>query len=357
MVVHFTQRCIFDFNVFAPEGRVCRADWQKGSERSLARKMGVSWGALAALQEMKRAETDPSLRDDFGLLQRVWKIEKDEDGAGSIGRDEKKRLSRLLCVIGAYRPKPQVEPTKLQSCFRRKTRRRTRCREFKTEFATTGSMQAFLQKHGRKYEALPVLSKDVEKVFRRRYCVLQRKYGPRMNLPNAQFTREFNCYYQDLKRGSDSLFEKNIAVVDIGPPSGLGVFAKRTIKRGDIVGLYTGEIVKVGKVSNDGRYAFKALDDGAETRPDFGWLKEYDIDGGKKGSWTTLINASAMPNVTAQVRYTKEGPVYVIVANQEINRGKQLFLNYGPEYWDELGIEPVELKREFKAYPDAKQLL
>ncbi|MCH9613313.1 MAG: hypothetical protein SP1CHLAM54_03120 [Chlamydiia bacterium] len=222
---------------------------------------------------------------------------------------------------------------------------------------STKKMKELLNGDGRAYAPLPVLDTSIKRGFTRKYNRLKARYGPTINMPNSKFTREFNAYYKDLKKGRDKLFEKHIAVVDIGPPSGKAVFAKTEIKKGSIVGLYTGKIVKVGDVEDGGRYAFKALHDGWEKRDDFEWLDDYDIDGATVGSWTTLINSSDTPNVSAQVRYAKEGPVYVLVASTEIAKEEQLFMNYGPEYWENLEIDPVELGRSVSDYPGAKQLL
>lgn len=181
----------------------------------------------------------------------------------------------------------------------------------------------------------------------------------RMNYPNKPLADQLKVYLNAVKQGVDPIFEQKIAVFDIGAPAGLGAFAKKPFKRGELIGTYTGEIIPEGTANDEGRYAFKALDDANEPRDELAWLEKYDIDAKHIGSWTTLINGSENPNIDVEIRYLEDRPLYLLFAEVDIKIGDQLFFCYGPEYWNDLDLPPSELPRNVNEYTAGtiKQLL
>lgn len=221
----------------------------------------------------------------------------------------------------------------------------------------TKIMIEFLKTHCDR-EFAPISKLGSCKRFEKRFAKAKKSLY-RLNFPNKPLATQLKKYLEALEDGRDSIFEEKIAVFDIGKPAGLGAFAKKPFEIGELIGTYSGEIVSAGTSADEGRYAFKALDDEAEYREEMQWLEKYDIDAKHVGSWTTLINGSEDPNIEVVIRYVNDRPLYLLYAIIPIFEGDQLFFCYGPEYWDDLGVPPKELPRHVDHYPKGaiKQLL
>ena len=101
---------------------------------------------------------------------------------------------------------------------------------------------------------------------------------------------------------------------------GKGVRAKEKLYKGQRLGCYMGEIKHNLEPSKDWRYNFAYV------------LKDFYIDG-KDESLICYMNHSSKPNV--KIIWEKHGDEIhiVFVANQIIDEGEELFIDYGEEYW------------------------
>ena len=102
---------------------------------------------------------------------------------------------------------------------------------------------------------------------------------------------------------------------------GKGVRAKESLYKGQRLGCYMGEIKHNAEPSKDWRFNFAYV------------LKDFYIDG-KDESLICYMNHSSKPNV--KIIWEKHGDEIhiVFVANQIIDEGEELFIDYGEEYWD-----------------------
>ncbi len=130
---------------------------------------------------------------------------------------------------------------------------------------------------------------------------------------------------------ADADFEvKESAIRGIGK----GLFSLRTIHQGDTIGPYTGIVL------DDEQCCSEPYADSHYTL----WLcKDHNIVAeGEKASYTRYINHSDKPNVrfVVSTRWKKAR----VEAIKRIRPGEELFLDYGPYFWEAIDIEKKRVK-------------
>lgn len=108
---------------------------------------------------------------------------------------------------------------------------------------------------------------------------------------------------------------------------GHGLFATASIQRGDFILEYTGKRVPTPRA------------DSMTTRYLFEIDREWTIDGESRSNIARYVNHSCEPNCEADIR---DGRI-LIYASRDIERGEELTIDYGDEYFDEF-IRPVGCK-------------
>jgi len=138
----------------------------------------------------------------------------------------------------------------------------------------------------------------------------------------------------DLKNPEKSFYLKRVENL------GLGLFAKHGIPKGQCVGEYTGELITLEeknkreaeyKKRNLSSYFYKATDD----EQDYTWI----IDGQAMGNHTRFINHRCDPNCTTKSTTVGGFPRRWIIATKSIDKGEQLYLNYGINYFTDAGFK------------------
>lgn len=111
------------------------------------------------------------------------------------------------------------------------------------------------------------------------------------------------------------------------PGMGLGLFAKRPIKKGEFIIEYIGELITAAEADKRlTRYLFE-LDD------------KHTIDGATRKNVARYMNHFCKPNVEAEV----EGGQIKFFALRNISEGEEFGYDYGKEYTDEF-IKPYGCK-------------
>ena len=112
------------------------------------------------------------------------------------------------------------------------------------------------------------------------------------------------------------------------PGTGLGLFARAQIRKGDFILEYTGEKI-LSKIADDhpGRYLFE-IDD------------EWTINGETRSNTARYINHDCHPNTEAEI---SEDDRIMIHALHDIIVGEELTIDYGDEYFNEF-IRPSGCK-------------
>ena len=111
------------------------------------------------------------------------------------------------------------------------------------------------------------------------------------------------------------------------PGTGQGLFAARTVAKGDFILEYTGAKIPTPYADTlDSRYLFE-IDE------------KWTIDGSPESNTARYINHSCEPNTEAEI---EKGHV-MIYALKDIQKGEELTIDYDTEYFDEF-IRPVGCK-------------
>lgn len=114
------------------------------------------------------------------------------------------------------------------------------------------------------------------------------------------------------------------------PGAGTGVFAKKDIPVNTDLGFYRGEHLtdtEFEKKFSDaglGTYVL-TLDDPSDSK------KKFYVDGLKRGNWTSRINSPKGTLNKANIVFYTDGRV---VSKRNIKAGEELFVGYGPKYWN-----------------------
>jgi SET domain-containing protein len=150
-----------------------------------------------------------------------------------------------------------------------------------------------------------------------------------------------NFYY--LEKETKETYKNNIILdetenIEIKPSiiknAGRGVFAKRNISKGKILGKYTGKkhFSKNDEIKNDSSFANnKYLFLISQT--DSGLLF---IDGSDGGNWTCMINGAKTPTEKKKINieaFLVEEDIY-LKTTRIIKKGDELLFDYGPYYWN-----------------------
>ncbi len=112
---------------------------------------------------------------------------------------------------------------------------------------------------------------------------------------------------------------------------GYGLFARTRIRKGDMIGHYTGKQLTENEANNEPYVNSRYLV----------WIcKDWYIDGeGPLGNYTRYINHSSSPNT--ELLTSTRWRTAAIRAIKRIEPGEELFFDYGDEYWNVLG-EPIQ---------------
>ncbi len=108
--------------------------------------------------------------------------------------------------------------------------------------------------------------------------------------------------------------------------SGLGLFATRVYKRGDLIIEYTGEVITEEEANRrGGKYLFELND-------------KFTIDGKGRENLARYINHSCLPSAYPELTYN-EKQVF-IYAKRKIAIGEEITYNYGKDYFNRV-IKPL----------------
>ncbi len=110
-----------------------------------------------------------------------------------------------------------------------------------------------------------------------------------------------------------------------------GLFAATSIKKGSVIGFYTGKLLKEDEVDVDSDYVF------GFGEPAY---KKWLIDGQRVGNYMRFANHSKKGNMEVVELYYDGLPRIAFIALRHIKEGEQLLYDYGDEYWENKGIIP-----------------
>ncbi len=173
------------------------------------------------------------------------------------------------------------------------------------------------------------------------------------NLPPAHESSLFkknSSFFLDNWKKYGSLveqgYEADVEIKYIAEEKFYGCFARSTIKKGDLIGLYAGEIWELQELNHvlEEKYNKTHPSLCADQLQSYRWhlpyehpnnrAKKYVVDAFACRNCTAFINHSDSPNCSGV--YASEGRYWYIlyIADKTIEAGEQLFSDYGKEYWE-----------------------
>lgn len=156
--------------------------------------------------------------------------------------------------------------------------------------------------------------------------------------PHYETPENIACFTRAIENG----YEAPVYIKYINSKVGYGVFAETLLKKGDIVGQYTGtlhtedEVLKIPKAENT--YLMPMV-----CYAGYNYYESLYIDAKKMGNITRFINHSKTPNVTRKMIYVSGMWHLLLIADQTINQDWQIFDDYGEHYWKSHDIIPEDL--------------
>lgn len=114
---------------------------------------------------------------------------------------------------------------------------------------------------------------------------------------------------------------------------GYGLFADKPMKKGDLVGQYTGIVQEASSYDNS--------DEDISTGTEFAWdypdeipgLPPLEINAGTAGSILRFANHSFRPNLKVEHAVIGNEWMIFFVLNTDVDADTQLFCDYGDDYW------------------------
>ena len=123
------------------------------------------------------------------------------------------------------------------------------------------------------------------------------------------------------------ILQARFAIRKSRPGLGQGLFATASLRKGDFVLEYAGKRIPTRRAdSMSSRYLFE-ID------------RKWTVDGSKRSNIARYINHSCEPNCEGAIR----GGRGLIYSTRAIEKGEELTINYGEEYFNEF-IKPIGCK-------------
>lgn len=113
---------------------------------------------------------------------------------------------------------------------------------------------------------------------------------------------------------------------------GVGVYTKRAFRKGTILGWYSGELKTISSMTNSTNAYLMEMEIG-DLSTSAECVPTVYIDGEQKGNWTRFINHSCAADCVFRIMRVGSTRIMAVEAIQDIPRGKELSVDYGPEYY------------------------
>ena len=189
------------------------------------------------------------------------------------------------------------------------------------------------------YITTPLCRKKDKKKFIHIWNTIKEEYTG----DEDSFDKQVKRILKRVKKEGDDFLRNRVEIQFIDPILGYGVFAKKNLPKGSIVGEYVGLIkyltpLEDKKLSATNGYLFEFSD-----------IKELDnfvVDAKTYGNFIRFINhakkGSKKENIEAYIYCDSEGPHIIYTAKKEIKKGQELRLDYGADtYWKNAPYDPI----------------
>ncbi|KAK0199163.1 hypothetical protein F5146DRAFT_996470 [Armillaria mellea] len=132
---------------------------------------------------------------------------------------------------------------------------------------------------------------------------------------------------------------QNIKIQPTKPAKyGLGAFATKELRAWTYIGEYVGEIRNLG--SEESSHRSNILNKYTGLNYNFELNSSLTLDASCLGNETRYLNHSDKPNCDVHVTNVNDEHRIAIFTCENVNKGEELFLDYGPRYWQQYGNNP-----------------
>lgn len=132
---------------------------------------------------------------------------------------------------------------------------------------------------------------------------------------------------------------QNIKIQPTKPAKyGLGAFATRELRAWTYIGEYVGEIRDLG--SEESSHRSNILNKYTGLNYNFELNSSLTLDASRRGNETRYLNHSDKPNCDVLVKNVNDEHRILIFTCENVDKGEELFLDYGPRYWQQYGNNP-----------------
>lgn len=148
-------------------------------------------------------------------------------------------------------------------------------------------------------------------------------------------------FLERLEKEGDGFATRCVFIQKIDKRIGCGLFARKKIPKGTVIGVYSGRAIR-SKGESASRFLFY-----------FSKMKDWDIDAQKMRNYTAFMNHAKSRSSACNVKTIEfycEEPKILFIAMKEIEKGSQLCYDYGDDYWD-----PLEEPDAFKGISQKKR--
>ncbi|KAJ3321737.1 hypothetical protein HDV06_003886 [Boothiomyces sp. JEL0866] len=169
-----------------------------------------------------------------------------------------------------------------------------------------------------------------EVVFDNHLKIFLDLHNLRMDTENYKFPPQLEQLAERAKRFIDAQpqEEDRFVVKWSSKQTGFGLFAKKPVSAGDIVGVYTGVVNLYPDKNSDYIWQLTQI-----KLPD-GQMYNLGINGRKAGNYLRFVNHIGETANVKPVRIPYKGKTYCIyVADKDIDIGEELFTDYGEGYF------------------------
>lgn len=112
------------------------------------------------------------------------------------------------------------------------------------------------------------------------------------------------------------------------PEMGYGLFAQEPLREGEILGPYSGKVQRLSSFVREKEKIYTA-----ELFRSFPWYSPLVVDAKQEGSLLRFINHKDEPNLGVEYVRVCSLPFLLISPLRPIERGEELFLSYGKDFW------------------------
>ncbi len=271
-----------------------------------------------------RKSEETKTGEEFGFTVKATPSASSSDTGHTVKKSTRKKRDRPIFDPSPAEREVVPAPTPAKKSTKRKAAPSSNSYVLKGAPLPGNTVQKMIENiRGKTYAATPIYSEKFSSHWRE--TKHEKLYG--------SHKAKFDAYRKEVEAGRDPA-DKSINIVDTKDPIFKNIIvAKTAIKKGTIVGEYTGDVIPGNKTKRADLHVFQIV---GEEEGDF------VISGRYSCNHTAFFSHKTDCNVEIFYYDDDEGRHVVFQTKKDIEPGDILSFNYSKEYWEGLGVDPIE---------------